>query len=104
MPDMISEAMFRNVAASPSDPITSWPYEVYAATLQYGDISDWRVFAKEIREQPWGNVAETMEQVVRELPNLDAAQLFFLILGQARGDEQIFEKSLPGRDNDYESW
>lgn len=104
MSHVISPLMFRNVSASPDDPISTWPYEVYAATLQYGNIFDWRVFANEIRRDPWGDVADLMDSVVHELPNLDASQLFFLILGQARGDEGIFTKSLPGRQKGYEAW
>lgn len=96
--------MFRNVSQSPTDPITIWPYEVYAATLQYGNVFDWRVFASEIRADPWGSVAETMNTVIHELPNLDASQLFFLIIGEARGDREIFRKSLPGRAPGYEPW
>lgn len=104
MSHVISDAVFRNVSSTPEDPISSWPYEVYSATLQYGDIFDWRVFANEIRRDPWGEVAELMNTVVHDLPSLDASQLFFLIIGQARGDDSIFEKSLPGRDLHFESW
>lgn len=104
MSHVIRPQMFRNVSTSPDDPIASWPYEVYAAALQYGNVYDWRVFADEIRRNPWGEVSELMNTVVHELPNLDASQLFFLILGQARGDKEIFFKTLPGRDNDYEAW
>lgn len=104
MSHVISPHMFRNVSASPEDPISTWPYEVYAATLQYGNVFDWRVFANEIRRDPWGEVADLMNDVVHELPNLDASQLFYLILGQARGDKDIFTKTVPGRDPNYESW
>ena len=76
MSHVISPLMFRNVSASPNDPISTWPYEVYAATLQYGNIFDWRVFANEIRRDPWGDVADLMDSVVHELPNLDACLLY----------------------------
>lgn len=99
----ISKHMFRNVNASPADPIESWPYEVYAATLQYGNIFDWRVFSQEIRRDPHGPVADKMWTVVHELPNLDMSPLFFSIVGHARGDKDIFSKKLPGRDQDRSS-
>ena len=101
---MISRSLFRNVKATPEDPIETWPYEVYAAALQYGDYPDWRFFAAEIERDPWGHVAELMNTVIHELPNLDGSQIFFLVIGKARQDSWSHIGYLPGRDPNFEPW
>ena len=55
---------FRNVDASPDDPVSTWPIEAIQAALERGGLSDWRRLAKEIRAQPWGAVARRIESVL----------------------------------------
>jgi ribosome-binding protein aMBF1 (putative translation factor) len=55
---------FRNVEASPDDPVLTWPIEAIQAALERGGLSDWRRLAAEIRAQPWGTVARRIENVL----------------------------------------
>ena len=55
---------FRNVDASPDDPVSTWPIEAIQAALERGGLSDWRRLAKEIRAQPWGAVTRQVESVL----------------------------------------
>lgn len=61
---MLSDLAFRNVDASPRDPVTNWPMEAIQTALERGGLSDWRRLAAEIRDQPWGTVARQVEQVL----------------------------------------
>jgi hypothetical protein len=55
---------FRNVDASPDDPVSTWPIEAIQTALERGGLSDWRRLAKEIRAQPWGAVTRQVESVL----------------------------------------
>ncbi len=55
---------FRNVDASPDDPVSTWPIEAIQAALERGGLSDWQRLAEEIRAQPWGAVARQIESVL----------------------------------------
>lgn len=55
---------FRNVEASPSDPVSAWPIEAIQTALERGGLSDWRRLATEIRAQPWGTVTRRVENVL----------------------------------------
>ena len=54
---------FRNVTVTPDDPVEQWGFEGLLAAVDRGDISDWRKIAAAVRRDPWGEVAETLEQV-----------------------------------------
>lgn len=60
----MSTLAFRNVDASPRDPVSSWPTEAIQTALERGGLSDWRRLAAEVREQPWGAVARRIENVL----------------------------------------
>jgi DNA-binding transcriptional regulator YiaG len=60
----MSTLTFRNVDASPSDPVTDWPIEAVQAALERGGLSEWRRLVTEIRAQPWGTVARRVEGVL----------------------------------------
>lgn len=55
---------FRNVDASPNEPVSAWPIEAIQTALERGGLSDWRRLAAEIRAQPWGTVARRVEDVL----------------------------------------
>ena len=55
---------FRNVDASPADPVQTWPYEGVLIALERGGLSEWRRLGRAIRDDPWGLVARHVEQVV----------------------------------------
>jgi len=52
---------FRNVDASPSDDITTWPFEALATAIDRGLVADWQPIFAEIRRAPWGAVTRRAE-------------------------------------------
>jgi DNA-binding transcriptional regulator YiaG len=55
---------FRNVDASPEDPVSEWPLEAIQTALERGGLSHWRQLADGVRTQPWGPVARKVEEVL----------------------------------------
>lgn len=55
---------FRNVSARPSDPVESWPTEAVQAALERGSLSHWHRLVSAIRAEPWGSVAQAVEEVL----------------------------------------
>lgn len=60
----MSALAFRNVDASPSDPVGEWPQEAVQAALERNGLADWRRLAEAIQRQPWGPVARKVEEVL----------------------------------------
>lgn len=60
----MSTLAFRNVDASPSDSVATWPIEAIQTALERGGLSEWRLLLAEIRAQPWGVVARGVESVL----------------------------------------
>lgn len=55
---------FRNITASPDDPVETWPFEGILAAVERGTLPDWRRLAQAIQADPWGPVAQ---QVIEAL-------------------------------------
>lgn len=45
---------FRNIDASPDDPVESWPFEGILAAIERGTLPDWRRLAAAIAVAPGG--------------------------------------------------
>lgn len=60
----MSSLAFRNVDASPDDPVSEWPLEAIQTALERGGLSHWRRLASAVRAQPWGPVARRIEEVL----------------------------------------
>jgi len=43
---------FRNVNASPSDPVASWPYEALVTAIEQGLVPDWHPIFDQLRLTP----------------------------------------------------
>ena len=56
---------FRNVDASPEDPVDTWPFEGILAAVERGTLPDWRRLAAAIVAEPWGQVAHQVSEAVR---------------------------------------
>ncbi len=56
----MSELAFRNIDASPADPVESWPYEGLVTAMERGYLSDWKRIAAAIRAAPWGLTARSV--------------------------------------------
>ena len=89
---------FRNVDASPSDDVTTWPYEAIVTAIERGLVPDWKPLFAEIRRSPWGPVARRIERHVSRPPDdgveRDAAStLFRLAIEAARTDAEAQERA-----------
>lgn len=89
---------FRNVDASPSDDVTTWPYEAIVTAIERGLVPDWQPLFAEIRRSPWGPVARRVEQHL-DAPRTDgddrdaASTLFRLAIEAARADADARERA-----------
>jgi len=58
----VTRLRFRNVEASPTDPVETWPFEGVLAAVERGTLTDWRRMIEAVRNDPWGGVARDLEQ------------------------------------------
>lgn len=84
---------FRNVQASPDEPVTTWPTEAVQAALERGDLTDWRRLAAEIRRDPWGPVARRVEEVLGHSRPYGVADVMELVVSRARADAEERERA-----------
>ena len=61
---MTTALRFRNIDASPDDPVETWPFEGILAAVERGTLPDWRRLATAIRTDPWGPVAHQVLEAV----------------------------------------
>ena len=71
----MSELAFRNIDASPTDPVESWPYEGLVTAIERGSLSDWRRIAAAVRRAPWGPVARGLLEYATYGEEVDVAEL-----------------------------
>jgi DNA-binding transcriptional regulator YiaG len=84
---------FRNVDASPDDPVAEWPLEGVLAALERGGLSHWRRLAAEIRRDPWGPVARAVEQALAISRPYGVGELMTGVLAQARREAEAAERA-----------
>ncbi len=88
----MSALAFRNVDASPDDPVSEWPQEAIQAALERGGISHWRRLAKEIQAAPWGPVARRVEEVLSYSRPYGVADAIGRVIGMAREETEKSER------------
>jgi hypothetical protein len=84
---------FRNVNASPTDPVAAWPYEALVTCLERGLVPDWRPVFDQIRAHPWGSTARRVERICVTTQDRAVANLFRLAVDRAREDAQQVERT-----------
>jgi hypothetical protein len=77
---------FRNVDASPSDDVRTWPYEALVTVIDRGLVQDWQPVFDEIRRSPWGRVARRVERYLSYREPDGVGTLFGLAVARARAD------------------
>lgn len=75
---------FRNVDASPTDDVRTWPYEALVAVIDRGLVPDWQPIFAELRRSPWGRVARRVERYLSYRESGAASTLFHLAVEHAR--------------------
>lgn len=88
----MSTLVFRNVDASPSDPVSDWPIEAIQTSLERGGISEWQRLATEIRSQPWGPVARRVEGVLAHSRPYGMDKAMERAISAARSDAEAKER------------
>lgn len=80
----MSRLAFRNVDASPSDPVSEWPLEAIQTALERGGLSHWRRLAAAVHADPWGPAARLVEEVLRYSRPYGVAPLMEQLISRAR--------------------
>lgn len=83
---------FRNVDASPSDPVATWPYEALVSTIERGLVPDWQPIFAEVRAHPWGAVARKILQYLSYAERTGVTVLFGLAIDRARSSAEQAER------------
>lgn len=81
---MTTALKFRNITASPDDPVETWPFEGILAAVERGTITDWRRLAKVIQADPWGPVAQQVLEAIRLAQPYGTAELLEGVINRAR--------------------
>jgi hypothetical protein len=77
---------FRNVDASPTDDVRTWPYEALVIVIDRGLVPDWQPVFSELRRSPWGRVARRVERYLSYREPDGVSVLFALAIERARAD------------------
>lgn len=75
---------FRNIDASPSDPVEEWGFEGVLAAVERGDLEDWSRLAAVFRADPFGEVAEELAEALDVADAPGAVALLSQALAEAR--------------------
>lgn len=75
---------FRNIIASPDDPVEAWPFEGILAAVERGTLPDWRRLARAIEADPWGPVARQVLEAVHLSRPYGTTELLEGVVSRAR--------------------
>jgi DNA-binding transcriptional regulator YiaG len=81
---MTTPLKFRNLNASPEDPVETWPFEGVLAAVERGTLPDWRRLAQAIRADPWGPVAQQVLEAVQLSRPYGTTELLEGVVNRAR--------------------
>jgi DNA-binding transcriptional regulator YiaG len=81
---MSTALKFRNLTASPADPVETWPFEGIIAAVERGALPDWRRLARVIRADPWGSVAQQVLEAIHLSHPYGTAELLEGVIDSAR--------------------
>jgi DNA-binding transcriptional regulator YiaG len=88
----MSALAFRNVDASPDDPVSEWPQEAIQTALERGGLEHWRRLADAIRAEPWGPVARRVEEVLTYSRPYGVAAAIERAISRAREAAEVSER------------
>jgi DNA-binding transcriptional regulator YiaG len=83
---------FRNIEASPEDPVETWPFEGILAAVERGTLPDWRRLAGAIKADPWGPVAQQVIEALSLSRPYGTAELLEGIITRAREETADSER------------
>jgi len=79
---------FRNIDASPEDPVSTWGVEGLATALERGYLPHWQRIARAVRAEPHGTVARQLETALAVVEPNGATALLSDVLVQARESDR----------------
>lgn len=88
----MSPLAFRNVDASPDDPVAEWPLEAIQTALERGGLAHWRTLAEAIQAQPWGPVARRVEEALSYSRPYGVADAMARVIALARDAAEAAER------------
>jgi predicted XRE-type DNA-binding protein len=94
----MSSLAFRNVDASPDQPVSEWPLEAIQTALERGSLTHWRRLADEIRAAPWGPVARSVEETLTYSRPYGVAPLMERVLAASRQATEAAERQAVAKD------
>ena len=96
----MSTLAFRNVDASPRDPVSDWPLEAIQTALERGGLGDWRRLASAIQAEPWGPTARKVEETLTYSSPYGVAAAFDRAIAGAREVAEAAERAAVGAEVD----
>jgi DNA-binding transcriptional regulator YiaG len=84
---------FRNIDASPDDPVETWPFEGILAAVERGTLPDWHRLAEAIKADPWGPVAQQVLEAVEISRPYGITELLQGVVERARKDAADAERA-----------
>lgn len=84
---------FRNVEASPTDDVRTWPYEALVIAIDQGLVADWQPIFAELRRSPWGRLARRVERYLSYREADGVSTLFALAIERARSDAEQADRA-----------
>lgn len=90
---MTTGLKFRNISASPDDPVESWPFEGILAAVERGTLPDWRRLCAAIRADPWGSVAQQVLEALRLSRPYGTSELLEGVVSRARRQASDAERA-----------
>jgi DNA-binding transcriptional regulator YiaG len=88
----MSPLAFRNVDASPDDPVSEWPLEAIQTALERGGLEHWRRLGEAIRAEPWGAVARRVEEILTYSRPYGVAEVMERSIARAREAAESSER------------
>ena len=89
----MSALKFRNMDASPDEPVQTWPFEGILAAVERGTLPDWRRVTAAIRADPWGPVAQQVIEAVHLSRPYGTTELFETVIDSARKEAADAERA-----------
>lgn len=82
----MSALKFRNINATPDDPVEKWGVEGILAAIDRGSLPHWRRIVAAVRADPWGVVAADLEQALELAEDVGVASTLRRVLTHTRDD------------------
>lgn len=81
---------FRNITATPDDPVVAWGFEGLLTAIERGSMKEWNRIAAEVRKLPYGAVARLLEdEVIDAISPEGERALFRKVLERARRNAEL---------------